>query len=628
MNRPIRATLLMLVALVSIATLLPTTAQAQTRTNHTAGCAGNVVNYNPGNGEDIVVPKGYKVERFSKQDLNFPTGIAFIGSKSDFKVLVLESGHGLPSRCNDREDPVYGGPFSATNPFTPDIVVLDKNGNRMPGTFGKPTGPGNGFQADGPAIDIGFENRAQGGRLFATDSNQSIRTSGFNNSSRIVTVDLKTNTVTPWITGLPTGDHPSEQLEFKDGWIYWSQGSTTNSGVVGHDNGGGANQQDIPCQDITLSANGFTSASGHVTSGFSAHHTFRPGATVKAFESATGPGICDGSILRAKLNSKNPKLTIEPYSWGYRNPYGIRFAPDDHALKGGLFVTENGEDERGARPTQNAPDRLQLAQQNPDGSPDYHGWPDRFGFLDSTQAVFNPTGGPGDDLCNPPNPNPFPACIPLVIATNPQVKPILAFPPQPITAPLALEPADVAAVGHDFAPDSFVFGVVRKGASLISREGDFGFAKENGEPPAGHDIELVNFARKGERFHLEQSRFAFNCKQADQFHDADGTPRCKSIEDQAFVSIPALRGINRPNTAMFGPDDALYLVDYGAVRDFGQSDPRSRFVDAVPPCPTGGCSNAPLVQIPQTGVIWRISRDTTQRGGQGDEDKGGKGDKD
>src|SRR5205823_6028622 len=81
-----------------------------------------------------------------------------------------------------------------------------------------------------------------------------------------------------------------------------------------------------------------------------------------------------------------------------------------------------------------------------------------------------------------------------------------------ITAPLALEPVDVAAVGHDFAPDSFVFGVVRRGASLVSREGDFGFSKENGEPAAGHDIELVNFSREGERFRLEQSRFAFNCK--------------------------------------------------------------------------------------------------------------------
>src|SRR2546426_1657747 len=123
MNHPIRATLHVLVALVSIATLLPATTQAQTRTNNTTGCQGNVVNYNPGNGEDIVVPQGFKVERFSKQDLNFPTAVAFVGNKDDFQVLVLESGHGLPSRCNDNEDPVWGGKFSATNPFTPDIVA-------------------------------------------------------------------------------------------------------------------------------------------------------------------------------------------------------------------------------------------------------------------------------------------------------------------------------------------------------------------------------------------------------------------------------------------------------------------------------------------------------------------------
>src|SRR5260370_39304766 len=104
MNHAMRATLLMIVALVSIATLLPATAQAQ-RTNNTTGCSGNTVNYNPANGEDIVVPKGFKVERFSKQDLNFPTGIAFLGSKSDFKVLLLKSVHRLPSRCNDRTDP-------------------------------------------------------------------------------------------------------------------------------------------------------------------------------------------------------------------------------------------------------------------------------------------------------------------------------------------------------------------------------------------------------------------------------------------------------------------------------------------------------------------------------------------
>src|SRR5207302_1648910 len=198
--------------------------------------------------------------------------------------------------------------------------------------------------------------------------------------------------------------------------------------------------------------------------------------------------------------------TIEPFSWGYRNPYGIRFAPDNHALKGGLFVTENGEDERGARPTNNAPDRLQLAQQNRDGSPDYHGWPDRFGFLDSTQAVFNPVGGPGDD------------------------------------------------------------------------------------------IHLINFSRPGGPLQLQ--RFAHN-----------------STFEQAFTG--QIHGINRPVDLKFGPDDCAYLVDYGAVRDFGQSDPASRFCPAklldgvtpnpsFPACLTDG--SAPLVQIPRTGVIWKICR--------------------
>ena len=116
-----------------------------------------------------------------------------------------------------------------------------------------------------------------------------------------------TGTVTPFITGLPTGDHPSEQLAFKDNWIYWSQGSTTNSGVVGRDNGGGTGQQDIPCQDIKLSQNVFNSGGGVMTSGYSKFGTTRPGATVKAFESATARGMCDGAILRARLTGKSDR---------------------------------------------------------------------------------------------------------------------------------------------------------------------------------------------------------------------------------------------------------------------------------------------------------------------------------
>src|SRR5262249_10257820 len=190
-----------------LAATLPVAAQAATVGNPL--CPGEDVQFNPGNGEDIVVPPGFRVSRFAS-GLNFPTGLAFRRTGGTFEVCVLEWGHGLRSRCNDQS--AFGtGDFDQTNPFTPDILVFNQNGVKIRGPLGKPTGPGVGFQPAGPAVDIGFENGLEGGRLFATDSNQSLRTTGNNNSSRIVTVDPITGHVSPFITRLPTGDHPSEQ---------------------------------------------------------------------------------------------------------------------------------------------------------------------------------------------------------------------------------------------------------------------------------------------------------------------------------------------------------------------------------------------------------------------------------
>ena len=44
----------------------------------------------------------------------------------------------------------------------------------------------------------------------------------------------------------------------------------------------------------------------------------------------------------------------------------------------------------------------------------------------------------------------------------------------------------------------------------------------------------------------------------------------------------------------FGPDGYAYVADYGAVRDNGSD---THFV---------GAGNSPLVQIPGTGVSWKI----------------------
>ena len=94
------------------------------------------------------------------------------------------------------------------------------------------------------------------------------------------------------------------------------------------------------------------------------------------------------------MNNTN---AIEPFSWGYRDGYALRFAP-----------YENGCGRRWREACQQCAGSADLARQNSDGSPDYHGWPDRYGFLPASQAVFNPTGGPAEDLCvfdatNPPS---------------------------------------------------------------------------------------------------------------------------------------------------------------------------------------------------------------------------------
>src|SRR5882724_3583941 len=122
-------------------------------------CSGEDVTFNPGNGEDIVVPPGFKVSVFVT-GLNAPTAVAFRGSAKKFEVFVLESGHGLPSICNDEITFQTAFPHSL-NPFTPDILVFNQSGTKIAGPLGKPANvnaPTSGtFQAHGPAIDIAFE---------------------------------------------------------------------------------------------------------------------------------------------------------------------------------------------------------------------------------------------------------------------------------------------------------------------------------------------------------------------------------------------------------------------------------------------------------------------------------------
>jgi len=123
-------------------------------------------------------------------------------------------------------------------------------------------------------------------------------------------------------------------------------------------------------------------------------------------------------------------------------------------------------------------------------------------------------------------------------------------------------------------------GPVRPGAALYSLEGDFGFSPPNATDPApeiGHEVKLINLNQvPGSPLALRIENFARN-----------------STGDQAFVT-PNINGFNRPTNVRVGPDGCAYVADYGAVRDQGAD---SHVV---------GTGNGSLVQIPGTGVVWKI----------------------
>ena len=121
----------------------------------------------------------------------------------------------------------------------------------------------------------------------------------------------------------------------------------------------------------------------------------------------------------------------------------------------------------------------------------------------------------------------------------------------------------------------------QEGAVLYSLEGDFGFSPANATAPApqvGHEVKLINFAGGRGPPVLNFQRFAYN----------------KTFEE-AFPD--GIRGFHRPTNLRFGPDGCAYVADYGAVRDFGRSDPDAGFKNGA---------DTALVQIPGTGVIWKI----------------------
>ncbi|MDQ3622010.1 MAG: PQQ-dependent sugar dehydrogenase [Verrucomicrobiota bacterium] len=312
---------------------------------------------------DIALPPAYRIEPIAT-GLTFPTGIAFDDAGTPH---VVESGYS------------YGEVWT-----TPRLLRIEPGGRARVVAEGRSNGPWNGVAWSRGSFYVAEGGVREGGRILK------------------ITPAGKMSTL---MSGLPSmGDHHTNGPAVgPDGWIYFGQGTATNSALVGEDNAQFGwlarhpNFHDIPGQDITLTGLNFvTRSKGRrvETGAFLPYGTpSRPGQVIR------GRVPCSGAVMRLPPGGGRPQLV----AWGFRNPFGLAFSPG-----GELYVTDNGYDDRGSRPVFGSGDLLWKVRRGA-----WHGWPDFSGNLPLAQNHFSPPGEARPEflLARRPNPPPKPAAV-------------------------------------------------------------------------------------------------------------------------------------------------------------------------------------------------------------------------
>jgi glucose/arabinose dehydrogenase len=456
------------------------------------GCSGGGGQTNPdrpgANSGDIAVPTGYRIDLIA-EGLNFPTGIAF---DEQGAAYVVESGYS------------YGEVFT-----TPRVVRVDPNGEKRTVYQGQ-NPPWNG-------ITYGA------GKLYIAEGSQEAR-------GKIIEVDAFTGAVRDVVVDLPSlGDHHTDgPLYSPDGYLYWGQGTATNSGVVGEDNAqfGWLHRfpdfHDTPCEDVVLEGHNFQSdnplaenkSDQALTGAFLPFGTpSTPGQVIK------GAVPCNGAILRVRVSevprSSAPVYSpIEVYAWGFRNPYGLAMG-----LDGAIYVTENGFDQRGSREIFGAGDILWRVEQGR-----WYGWPDYSGGRPVDVRRFKP---------------PF---------KNAAMK-VLQDRGVEIPQPAAFLAVHSSSNGFDFSR-SEAFGHV--GEAFVAQFGDLAPSVGSVAGPVGFKVLRVNVDNG------VSEDFATN-------HGDKNGP----------ASALNNGGLERPIAARFTPDGSqLYVVDFGVLTTEGGAKPQ------------------------------------------------------
>ena len=295
---------------------------------------GGMTNFDPPRNidpSDIALPEGYAIEAVAI-GLTFPTATTF---DDQGRTYVTEAGYS------------YGDVVTE-----PRLLRIEPNGSTtVIATGANP--PWNGVEYHDGAFYVAAGHLEPG---------------------QILRVAMSGET-TILVDGLPSmGDHfPSGPVFGPDGWLYFGQGTATNSGVVGEGSFHFGwpyrypSFNDVPCEDVVLRGVNYITPNWLTDDPNDKAVTgaFVPfGVPTEPGQVIPGQVPCSGAIMRVHLEGGQPELV----AWGFRNPYGMAWGPD-----GELYVTENQYDVRGSRPVFGTGDLLWRIVPGT-----WYGWPDFF----------------------------------------------------------------------------------------------------------------------------------------------------------------------------------------------------------------------------------------------------------
>jgi len=319
------------------------------------------------------------------------------------------------------------------------------------------------------------------------------------------------------IDGLPSwGMHHNNTIVFdRSGRMYFGQGTVSNAGVLDPltvkslQESGHLADHDVPGATIVLAGKNYD-VKNPLTQEVRETGAFSPwGVPTTRGQRIEGPcpgQAASGAIMRANRDGSDLRV----YAWGFRNPFGLAFDAE-----GRLFAANNGANLMPPRPVANDPDTFWQVEEGV-----WYGWPDFFAGRAATEAEFQPPDGPP---------------LQFLLANHDELLKGRSRPPAP-----------VAGFGHNVSACKFDFCLHPEfGFYNQAFVAEFGplLAVLGGAPPdmpGGRKVVRVDVA------HRTVEDFATN---------RAGPPSHNGNRG----------GLERPVEAKFGPDGALYIVDFGVT---------------------------------------------------------------